>query len=331
MKNENIILETENLCKFYFIPNKKKSIFHNQEPIILKALNSVNIKISEGEIYAVVGETGSGKTTLGNMVSRVFEPTSGKISLYGKDIAFKQGKNLIEVRKIIQMVFQDSGAALNPRQTVEYIMSVPLNICSSLGKKEKMFKIKKVLESVDLPIEILQCYPGVLSGGQKQRVNLARALIFNPKFMVLDEPTSALDVSVQAKILLLLMKLKKEMRLTYIFITHDMSVVKNVSNRVAIMYLGRIVEVGQTSDIFENPIHPYSKALLSAIPVMTKKEKSMLPKEIILNGEMTSLEDVSNTCPFISRCQEKKDICKKVECPKLKEVNNGHFVRCILY
>jgi len=264
------------------------------------------------------------------VLARVLDSTSGTIWFNGKDLTNISGRELKELRQMVQMVVQDPGTSLNPRQTIESTVSLPLKIHTILTKKEIREKVVELLEAVNLPAEIMPRYPGELSGGQKQRVNLARALSLNPELLILDEPTSALDVSVQAKILDLLTELKQRLGLTYILITHDLSIVKNISDTIAVMYLGRVIEVACTSDIFERPMHPYTKALISAIPIITKEEKELIPKEITLEGEIPSPSNVPHTCPFLSRCQEKKGICEKAACPDLKEVEKGHFVRCLL-
>jgi oligopeptide/dipeptide ABC transporter ATP-binding protein len=328
--DNSILLRTDELSKFFFAKRGKSVISLRPERIVVKAVNGISIDLKTGENYAVVGESGSGKTTLGYVMARVLEPTSGKIWFLGKEVTHLKGGELKAFRSTVQMVFQDPGSSLNPRHTIETILSLPLRIHTSLAGKEIKKRVAELLEAVHLPADLMQWHPGALSGGQKQRVNLARVLILNPKLLILDEPTSALDVSVQAKILSLLMELKERLNLTYIFITHDLSVVKNLADRIAVMYLGRVVEQAPTSSIFGNPVHPYTKALLSAIPVVTEEERKMLPEEVILEGEIPSPANIPQTCPFFSRCQEKRDICQDSTCPDLKEVEEGHFVRCVI-
>jgi len=276
-----------------------------------------------------VGESGSGKTTLGYILARVFEPTSGTISFQGEDITHIQDRELKQYRRKVQMVFQDPGSSLNPYQSIESILSLPLKIYEAMGTPERRRRAAELLEAVHLPAEIMSRHPGALSGGQKQRICLARALALNPRLLILDEPTSALDVSVQAKILHLLQELKQTFGLTCIFITHDLIVVRNLADRVAVMYLGRIVEMAPAPFIFERPRHPYTRALLSAIPVVSEEEKRLLPEEVILEGEIPSLVNPPETCPFLSRCQEKTGACETSTCPDLREVEKGHFVRCL--
>ena len=328
--DDAILLKTENLSKFFFA-RKGKSVFSlRPESIVVKAVNGISIDLKKGENYAVVGESGSGKTTLGYVMARVLEPTSGKLWFLGKEVTHLKEGELKAFRSQVQMVFQDPGSSLNPRHTIESILSLPLKIHTSLAGKEIRKRVADLLEAVHLPADLMPWHPGALSGGQKQRINLARVLILNPKLLILDEPTSALDVSVQAKILSLLKELKERLELTYLLITHDLSVVKNLADRIAVMYLGRVVELAPTASIFGRPAHPYTRALLSAIPVVTEEERKMIPVEVILEGEIPSPANIPQTCPFFSRCQEKQGICQDSTCPDLKEVEEGHFVRCVL-
>jgi oligopeptide transport system ATP-binding protein len=328
--NDNVILRTTNLCKFFFVRRRKGIFSLFPEKTTVKAVNEVQIEIREKENYAIVGESGSGKTTLGYILARVLEPTSGAIWFQGEEITHIQDQKLRQYRRKVQMVFQDPASSLNPYHSIESILSLPLKIYESTGQKERRTKVAELLEAVHLPPEIMKRHPGSLSGGQKQRISLARALALNPRLFILDEPTSALDVSVQAKVLHLLEELKQTFGLTFIFITHDLIIVRNLADRVAVMYLGRIVEMAPAAMIFERPRHPYTKALLSAIPVVSEEEKQFLPEEVILEGEIPSLINPPATCPFLSRCQEKITICETSPCPDLLEVEKGHFVRCVL-
>ena len=328
--NDNVILRTANLCKFFFVRRRKDGFSLFPEKTTIKAVNEVEIEVREKENYAIVGESGSGKTTLGYILARVFEPSSGAIWFQGEEITHLQDQKLKGYRRKVQMVFQDPASSLNPYHSIESILSLPLKIFESMAKKERQRKVAKLLEAVHLPPEIMKRKPGALSGGQKQRVSLARALALNPRLFILDEPTSALDVSVQAKVLHLLQELKQTFGLTFIFITHDLIIVRNLADRVAVMYLGRIVEMAPASVIFGGPRHPYTKALLSAIPVVSEEEKQFLPREVILEGDIPSLINPPATCPFLSRCQEKIAICETSPCPGLLEVETGHFVRCLL-
>ena len=323
------ILKTEDLCKFFTSVQRKSRLSFSKSVKTLKAVNMVNISIRQGENYAIVGESGSGKSTLGYMIARIFNPTSGRIFYKNKEVF--SGEGLKEFRKRVQMVFQDPGSSLNPRHTIEFILSLPLKLYNTLDKEQRKNRVAELLSEVELSEELMPRYPGVLSGGQKQRVGLARALALDPELVVLDEPTSSLDVSVQAKILELLMQLKKKLGFTYVFITHDLAVVKNVADRIAVMYLGQIVELAETLSLFLNPLHPYTKALLSTIPVLTEEEKQFIPEEVILEGDIPSPINPPKTCPFLSRCQQKKSFCETMPCPDLKEVEQNHFVRCYLF
>ena len=326
-----LILQTKDLCKFFSLEWSKSRLSFFKNSATLKAVDMANIAIKQGESYAVVGESGSGKSTLGCMVSRIFESSSGRIVYKDEDVTPLKGKELRKFRKKVQMVFQDPGSSLNPRHTIGSILSLPLSIYTSLNRKERNKRVAELLQMVEMPEELMLRYPGMLSGGQKQRIGLARALALTPELVVLDEPTSALDVSVQAKILELLVKLKEMHGLTYLLITHDLAVVKNLSDRIAVMYLGKIVEIADTREIFANPFHPYTKALLSSIPVLTEEEKELIPEEIILEGDIPSPIDPPKTCPFLSRCPELKDECHWNDCPELIEAAPGHFVRCLLW
>lgn len=320
------LMKTEGLCKYFF----RDSGFLGREQKVLKAVDTADLEVKHGETLALVGESGSGKTTLGKTMIRIYKPTKGKIWFEGDEICSVDGDRLRHYRRYMQMVFQDPTSALNPRKTVLDIISLPLRIYQNLSRTELRERVKELLEMVELPPDFLYRYPHALSAGQKQRVGIARALALNPKLIVLDEPTSALDVSVQAKILALLQRLRREFQLTYIYISHDLSVVKNISDRTAVMYLGQIMESALTDDLFENPLHPYTRALLSAIPIISPGEQEVIPEEITLVGEIPSPLDVPPGCNFASRCQEKMPICEADE-PPLAKVGNDHYVWCHRY
>jgi len=321
-----IILKAAHLCKYFY--RRKGTIFRQQ--ITIKAVDDVDIAVELGQIFAIIGESGCGKSTLGYTLTRIYSSTRGEIWFEGEEISRLQKTELKKTRQKMSMVFQDAGASLNPKHSIGSIISLPMRIHYNLPKAELKEKVKELLDLVNLPQEIIMRYPSTLSGGEKQRVAIARALALNPRVVILDEPTSALDVSVQAKILQLLSDLRDRLRLTYILITHNLSLTKNLADRVTVMYLGKVMELAKTSAVFENPIHPYTKALLSAIPIVQEKEKKLLPEEIILEGEIPSPADPPKTCPFLSRCQEKKSFCETMPCPDLKEVEQDHFVRCYL-
>lgn len=325
------LLQAQNLSKFFF--SRKRAGFWSLRslPVVVKAVNEVGLELATGENFALVGESGSGKTTLGYVLARVLDPTAGQIWFQEREVGSIRHRELKEFRRLVQMVFQDPGSSLNPRHTIESILSLPLRIHSSQPRKEMKRRVAQLLEIVHLPPELMPRHPGSLSGGQKQRVNLARALALDPRLLILDEPTSALDVSVQAKILHLLQELKEKRSLTYILITHDLSVVKNLADRIAVMYLGRIIELAPAEDLFAHPLHPFTRALLSAIPVVTEEERKVIPQEIILEGEIPSPANPPVTCSFLSRCPEKNAACQEAPCPDLRAINGTHRVRCHLY
>jgi oligopeptide transport system ATP-binding protein len=298
----------------------------------VKAVDEVSFEVKERDVFALVGESGSGKTTLAKTVTRIYSPTDGEILFDGLDISKLKGKELKIVRRGMQMVFQDPNSALNPRRRVKSIIAAPLEIHKEGSQSERIETVRKLLELVELPPEeFMYRYPRALSGGEKQRVGIARALALNPKFIVLDEPTSALDVSVQAKVLELLERLQRELHLTYLLITHNLRVVRNFSDKIGVMYLGKICETASTAELFKNPLHPYTKALLSSMPTVTEEERNLIPEKITLEGEIPSPFNPPSGCRFHSRC-----ICKigqicELEQPEMIEVAKDHFVTCHLY
>jgi oligopeptide/dipeptide ABC transporter ATP-binding protein len=321
-----VILKAVNLCKYFY--GHRRGFLSGET--VIKAVEQVNLEVREQKIVAIIGESGCGKTTLGFTLARIYTPTAGEIWFNGEEISRLKKAELRRIRREMQVVFQDPGSSLNPRHKIENIVSLPLRIHLNLSKAELRRRVLELLELVNLPHDMMLRYPPGLSGGEKQRVGIARALALNPKIVILDEPTSALDVSVQAKILHLLKKLQQDLRLTYLLITHNLSLTRNLADHVIVMYLGRVIEMAKASKIFTHPIHPYTKALLSAIPVVKEEEKQMLPEEVILEGDIPSPANPPKTCPFLSRCQEKKEICGKSSCPDLKEVEPNHFVRCFI-
>lgn len=298
----------------------------------VKAVDEVSFEVKDGEAFALVGESGSGKTTLAKTVTRLYAPTDGEIIFDGQDISKLKGKELKAVRRGIQMVFQDPNSALNPQRRVKSIIAAPFEIHKVGGQSERIQRVERLLELVELPPkEFLYRYPRGLSGGEKQRVGIARALALNPKCIVLDEPTSALDVSVQAKILELLERLQREFHLTYLLITHNLRVVRNFSDQIAVMYLGKICETASTIELFKTPLHPYTKALLSSMPIVTEEEKNLIPKKITLEGEIPSPFNPPSGCRFHSRCNcIMKQICES-EHPEMVEAEKNHYVACHLY
>jgi len=294
----------------------------------VRAVDGVSFHIDYGETFGVVGETGSGKSTLGRTVLKLIEPTSGKIYYEGRDVTRIKSQELKEFRKSAQIVFQDPHTSLNPRMTIAEILIEPLRE-HDVGVSDPEEYVIEHLELVGLGKEHLYRYPHELSGGQKQRVAILRALLLKPKFIVLDEPTSSLDVSVQAQILNLLKDLQRKFNVSYMFISHDLSVVKYMSNRIAVMYLGKFVEVARSDLLFENPLHPYAQALLSAIPIPDPKV-ARARSRVVIQGEPPSPINPPSGCRFHPRCPRALSICSKEE-PPLVEIEPGHFVACWLY
>ncbi|MHB9301813.1 ABC transporter ATP-binding protein [Thermofilum pendens] len=294
----------------------------------VKAVDGVSFEIREGETLGLVGESGCGKSTLGRVVIRLLEPTGGKVFFKGQDVAALKGEKLKQFRRQAQIVFQDPNTSLNPRMTILEILSEPLYEHNIPVDDPEDF-ITKQLESVGLGREHLYRYPHELSGGQKQRVAILRALLLNPSFVVLDEPTSSLDVSVQAQILNMLKDFQAQRKLSYLFISHDIGVVKYMSQRIAVMYLGKIVELGPSDAVFENPLHPYTKFLLSAVPVPDPKY-ARARKRLAIPGEPPSPINVPPGCRFHPRCPYATEKCRTGE-PPVVEAEPGHFVACWLY
>lgn len=294
----------------------------------VKAVDGVSLSINKRDIFGLVGESGSGKTTLGRMMIHLIDPTSGSIFYKGEDLT-KIKRLEKSLRRNMQIVFQDPYSSLHPRKKIKDIIGSGLRTHHLVkGESELITKVEEFLNLVGMGEEHLYRYPHELSGGQRQRVAIARALILNPEFVVLDEPTSSLDVSVQAEILNLLKRLREELNLTYIFITHDLCLARIITEKIAIMYLGKIAEYGETENIFENPLHPYTKALFSVVPKLDPKKRT---KKIILKGEIPSPIDPPLGCRFHTRCMKKiGEICEKVS-PSLKEIEHKHFVSCHLY
>ena len=306
-----------------------KKYFVTQQGTVM-AVDNVSFKIKEGETYGLVGESGSGKTTIAHTIVGIHQPTEGDIFFKGQRISEDFSRRPKSLKKDIRIVYQDPGSSLNPRRSIKQILELSLRVHHICNSRNRMEKIKELLRYVELPPEYMYKYPLAISGGEKQMIAIARALASNPSFVVLDEPTSALDVSVQAKIINLLMKLQKNLNLTYLFITHDLSLMRNMANQVAIMYLGKISEVAPTVEFFQNPFHPYTKMLLSSIPVVSEEEETLKPKKVISRGEIPSSINVPPGCSFHLRCPQKMDICLKVD-PPMKKMEEGHFVRCHLY
>ena len=295
----------------------------------LQVLKGVDLTINHGDVMGLVGESGSGKSTIAYTVMGMYGMTGGEIDFEGEVFTKEtKRKRSMKFRREAQIVFQDPGSSLNPYQDVRSILSLPLKVHKVVPKNEIDDKILEILEMVELPADFMYKSPNSIGGGEKQLVSIARALCCNPKFIILDEPTSSLDVSIQAKIINMLIKLKKEQNLTYMFITHDMGVMRNVSNRVAIMYLGKICEIAPET-FYRNPLHPYTQMLLSSIPVVSEEDETIKPKAVECVGEIPSPVNVPTGCSFHTRCPYKCERCTK-EDPVMREVEPGHTVRCHL-
>ncbi len=329
MTNRQPLLQVSGLKKYFKIRRSILSkLLARQKDLLVRAVDGVNLAIEEGETLGLVGESGCGKSTLGRSILNIFPPTAGEVSLRGENILKFSKDELLKFRQQAQIIFQNPYSSLNPRKTVRDIMTVPLvqkGIRDPIKREEMIFSL---LKKVGLSEYHINNYPHQFSGGQRQRIGVARALAMNPAFIVCDEPVSSLDVSVQAQIINLLEDLQQEFNLTYLFITHDLSVIYYVSTRIAVMYLGKIVEVSPTLEFFDYPLHPYSRALLSAIPIVDKAARR---ERIILEGSVPSPIYVPSGCPFHPRCPEKiGDICR-TNLPELREAETGRLVMCHLY
>lgn len=296
----------------------------------VRAVEDVNLTLPKGSTYALVGESGSGKTTLGKTICRIYTPTAGQIVFQGRDIAELPEGELKPVRRSMQMVFQDPTSSLNGKRRIKDILEDPMIIHGVGDSAQRTNRVRELLDLVELPRDFLYRYPGSLSGGQKQRVGIARALVLEPRLVVLDEPTAALDVSVQAKLVALLKQLQRDLDLTYLFITHDLSLVRNVAAVVVVMYLGRVVEEAVGEELYRNPRHPYTRALLSAIPIVDEAERQYVPEKITLRGEIPSPADAPPGCPFHPRCHERTERCPSLAPPEVS-LAPGHLVACHLY
>lgn len=319
MADSKVLVKVEHLKEYFNI----KSGFISSKP--LKAVDDVSFEIKKGETLGLVGESGCGKTTVGRTLLQLYKPTGGKVFYDGKEVKTKA--DLVEFRKKATMVFQDPYSSLNPRMTVSDIIAEPLDIhklCKS--KQERNDRVLELMGYVGLNSEHANRYAHEFSGGQRQRIGIARSLAVNPEFIVCDEPVSALDVSIQAQVINMFGELQDKLGLTYLFIAHDLLIVKHISDRIAVMYLGKMVELGDGDEVYNEPLHPYSKSLLSAVPVPDPKI-ARANKRIVLQGDIPSPLDAPSGCPFRTRCPHAKDICAE-SVPEFREVASGRFVAC---
>ncbi len=321
---QNTILKVDHVKTYFPVST---SIFSKKK--YLKAVNDVSFEVHEHETFGLVGESGCGKSTLGRTIVKIYEPIEGKIIYKDKDIGTLKGHDLKQFRKEVQMIFQDPYASLNARMTVGEIIREPMDIHNLYGSKaEREERVSQLLETVGLKPDHIRRYPHEFSGGQRQRISIARTLALDPKFIVCDEPISALDVSIQAQIINLLEKIQDEMNISYLFIAHDLGAVKHISQRIGAMYLGSLVEIGESEDLYRNPLHPYTQALLSAIPIPDPKVMRTRPG-LDLDGEIPSPLNVPSGCPFRTRCPKAMPVCAEVK-PELQTVGTSQ-VACHLY
>ena len=310
----DVLLEVKNLKKYFKTPRG-----------VLHAVDDISFTLERGKTLGLVGESGCGKTTCGRSILRLVEPTSGEIRFEGEDITKADKNRMRELRRDMQLIFQDPFSSLDPRKTVSQAIEEPLELAGLFPNNDDRFaRVLELMKVVGLDERLVNTYPHELDGGRRQRIGIARALAMNPKFIVCDEPVSALDVSIQAQILNLMKEIQEQLGLTYIFITHDLSVVNHFSDEIAVMYLGQFVEKAPSEELFENPLHPYTKALLSAIPIPSLHNRR---QRILIKGEITSPIDPKPCCRFAARCDYADDRCRAEE-PKLTEVSPNHFVAC---
>jgi oligopeptide transport system ATP-binding protein len=325
MNDKKVLVEIKGLTKFFPV---KKGLFIKSKSYV-KAVDDISFTINKGETLGLVGESGCGKTTCGRTIIKLYEPTAGEIVYDGHDLSKLSPKQMLPYRKKIQMIFQDPYASLNSRMTVGDIVGESIDIHGVYRGKDRMERIQSLLTTVGLNSEHSSRYPHEFSGGQRQRIGIARSLAIQPEFIICDEPISALDVSIQAQVINMLEELQENMGLTYLFIAHDLSMVKHISNRIGVMYLGRMVEIGSSDEVYNHPMHPYTEALLSAIPI-PDPEEAALRQRIMLQGEIPSPIDPPPGCRFRGRCKHAKLICSEID-PAMKNLGVDHFVACHLF
>ncbi len=327
LKKGETILEVKDL-KMYF-PITRGVLFQRQVGAI-KAVDGIDFTLFRGETLGLVGESGCGKSTTGRAILQLHRPTDGAVIFDGKDLTKTKGEELRKMRRRMQMIFQDPYASLNPRMTVGSIIGEPLEVHNiGSGRKDRQERVQALLKTVGLNPYFVNRYPHEFSGGQRQRIGIARALAVNPAFIVCDEPISALDVSIQAQIINLLEDLQDELDLTYLFIAHDLSVVRHISDRIAVMYLGKIVELADRDELYADPKHPYTQALLSAVPIPDPQIENQR-RRVILEGDVPSPANPPKGCNFSTRCPRVMDICRQAD-PPFKEYSPGHYAACYLY
>ena len=319
--NETYLLEAVDVSKYFPVKN-----FFGRTTQVVKAVDRVSFSIRRGETFGLVGESGCGKSTLGRTLIRMYEPTSGTITFDGTDISTLKGKELLKYHKRMQIIFQDPYSALDPHQNVREIMAEPISVFEKLSASQMDEKIASLLEMVGMKADDMEKYAYEFSGGQRQRIGIARALSVNPEFLLCDEPISALDVSIQAQVVNVLEDLQQEMGLTYLFVAHDLSMVRHISDRIGVMYLGKIVEIGESDEVYDNPLHPYTQALLASIPIADPRRALSLEKAGS-EGDLPSPLNVPSGCRFHTRCPYATDECRAKE-PEFEERIPGHFVAC---
>jgi len=323
--SDDILIQVRNLKKYFSV----KSQFLGGEKKFIKAVDGVSFEIKKGETFGLVGESGCGKSTLGRSITRLYDITEGDIFFEGTNIAKFNKKQMKEYNKRMQIIFQDPYSSLNPNMNVEELINEPLALHTTLTKKERLEKTEHLLEIVGLKKADMEKFPHEFSGGQCQRIGIARAISTEPDFVLCDEPISALDVSIQAQVVNMLEDLQNQMGLTYLFVAHDLSMVRHISDRIGVMYLGNIVEISKSNDLYKNPLHPYTKALLSAIPIADPRKAQASVRKII-EGDIPSPMDIPSGCRFHTRCPYAMPKCKEIS-PEMKEVENGHSVACHLF